>query len=265
MQFVYGFLVSLACGLAAFFLKVISKSGLIGGVIFGTIIYGCTGWEGFLIPLTFVIIASLATKHGYAKKAAMGIAQEEGGRRGAKHALANILAGTIFAVLAFLFIHNLPLLVTLLTAMAGAFATAASDTVSSELGQVYGKIPINPLTFKRVQPGTEGAVSIEGTLFGILASVVIALVFTADGIVIKQFEPYPYVVRYNVFQIIFFPAICIILGAFLGNIVESLIGAGGKKLNNELLNFMNTLVGGAIAGTLLYLSLGIINFVTIID
>lgn len=257
IAFINGFFVSLACGLVAFLLKVISKSGLIGGVIFGTIIYGCTGWEGFLIPLTFVVIASLATKHGYAKKVAMGIAQEEGGKRGAKHALANILAGTIFAIFSFIFKDNLPLNVALLTAMAGSFATAAADTVSSEMGQIYGRTPINPLTFKRVQPGTEGAVSTEGTLLGILASVIIAIVFITDSIILKQFQSYfhPLELSANYFQIVFLPAICIIIGAFLGNIIESLIGAIGKKLNNELLNFMNTLIGGAIAGKLFYVLL----------
>ena len=41
--------------------------------------------------------------------------------------------------------------------------------------------------------------------------------------------------------------------------IESLIGAiGGKKLNNEFLNFLNTLIGGTLAGGIFYLYLYIV-------
>lgn len=277
MQFLYGFLVSLGCGLLAFFARTISLSGVIGGVVFGTIIYGCTGWQGFLVPLTFFVIGSLCTKIGYKKKAAMGIAQEEGGKRGAKHALANILAGTIFAVLSLVFYSKLQgimlgqgayegepagilhfeakavsfIYMAFYAAMIGSFATAAADTSSSELGQVYGKTPINPLTFKRVKPGSEGAISLEGTLFGILAALVVATVGVGTGIFVYPWSNiggHPEIWPYSVF-----PLILIAIGAFLGNFIESIIGAaGGKKLNNEFLNFLNTLIGGIISGGLVY-------------
>ena len=105
--FLQGLILSIVMGGLAYGLKVISLSGMIGGAIFGTLIYASTGWRGFLVPLFFIVIGVLATKHGYAKKLEMGIAQEEGGKRSAKHALANILAGTIFAILSALFQNEL--------------------------------------------------------------------------------------------------------------------------------------------------------------
>lgn len=250
MQFIYGFIVSLICALLAYMLKIISLSGMTGGIIFGTIIYGCTGWQGFLIPLSFVAIASMCTKIGYKKKLEMGIAQEEGGKRGAKHALANILAGTLFASAAIIFGAEYRIL--FLVAMAASFATAAADTTSSEMGQLYGKTPINPITFKRVKPGTEGAISIEGTSLGIIASMIIALVGVSTGLFSKMpFFSNPSSAGFNEINLHAF--ISIVAGAFIGNMVESYVGAiGGKKLNNELLNFMNTLVGGLVAGLIMY-------------
>lgn len=251
-QFLYGFLVSLGCGLLAFFARTISISGVIGGVIFGTIIYGSTGWQGFLVPLTFFVIGSLCTKIGYKKKVAMGIAQEEGGKRGAKHALANILAGTIFAVLSMIFYDAFIYHFAFYAAMIGSFATAAADTSSSELGQVYGKTTINPLTFKRVKPGTEGAVSVEGTIFGILAAGLVAIVGVSTGKffplgILSESSPlseWPYYV---------FPIFAIVTGAFLGNFIEGIVGAAcGNKFNNEFLNFLNTLIGGTLAGIIMY-------------
>jgi len=245
-----GFIVSLSMGILAYFLRTISISGVIGGIIFGTIIYSSTGWRGFLIPLSFFIIGTFVTKHGYRKKLEMGIAQEEGGRRGAKHALANILAGAIFAVMFAIFINILEFSFFFFIAMIGSFATAAADTTSSEMGQVYGKKPINPLTFKSVPPGTEGAISKEGTLWGILASAIIAIIGIAFWF--KSWSISESLVSF----------LSIILGAFIGNMVESLIGAaGGKRLNNEILNFLNTLIGGFVSGVLFIVFMNILDFV----
>ena len=52
------------------------------------------------MPFTFFVLGTACTKLGYAKKAALGIAQEKGGRRSAKHALASTSAGLAFAFLA---------------------------------------------------------------------------------------------------------------------------------------------------------------------
>ena len=265
MQFIYGFAVAFVFGILAYLLRLISLSGMIGGAIFGTIIYGCTGWQGFSIPLVFFIIGSLCTKHGYKKKAEMGIAQEEGGKRGAKHALANILAGTIFAVIFFALNIIFPmnntgnltvflLSLSLITAMAGSFATAAADTGSSEIGQVYGKTPINPLTFQKVAPGTEGAISIEGTLFGIFASVIVALTALFTGLFGNTFTPFVEAADLQVAPVAtILMAVSVVIGAFLGNVIESLIGVlGGKNINNEVLNFLNTLIGGLISGLIYF-------------
>jgi uncharacterized protein (TIGR00297 family) len=122
----------------------------------------------------------------------------------------------------------------------GAFATAAADTVSSEIGQVLGKHPILITTLRPVPIGTEGAISLEGTAAGIVASIVIC----ALGIL---------------FGILTVPAagLCVI-AAFIGTMVESYLGATletMKIIDNELINFMNTLVGAAAAMILVKLFL----------
>ena len=140
-----------------------------------------------------------------------------------------------------------------IVAMTGSFATAAADTTSSEMGQLHGKTPINPLTFKRVKPGTEGAVSIEGTSLGILASMIIAVVGILSGLFVQILHIKD--VKISDFSSVNLHAfISIVAGAFIGNMVESIVGAiGGKKLNNELLNFMNTLIGGLVAGFIFHI------------
>jgi uncharacterized protein (TIGR00297 family) len=124
-----------------------------------------------------------------------------------------------------------------LAGFTGAFATALSDTASSEIGQAYGKTTILLTSFKRVPPGTEGAVSAEGTFAGIFASIILAIVALLAGVVLG-------------WQGI----VAIVLAAFIGNTLESLIGSTIEQLkfiNNEVTNFINTLIG-ATAAMLIY-------------
>jgi uncharacterized protein (TIGR00297 family) len=55
-----------------------------------------------------------------------------------------------------------------------SLATKLSDTFASEIGKAYGKRTFLITTFKPVPPGTEGAVSLEGTLAGVVGSILIA-------------------------------------------------------------------------------------------
>src|SRR5207253_3431555 len=65
-------------------------------------------------------------------------------------------------------------------AAAAALATATADTTASEVGQWIGRRTFLPLTLRRVPVGTEGAISIEGTLAGIVAGFVVAIVASRE-------------------------------------------------------------------------------------
>lgn len=227
-----GLLLSLALGTAAYFLKMVSASGFIGGAVIGTLIYLALGWQGFIILALFFVGGSLVTKFGYAKKNALGIAQEAGGRRGSKHAAAKCSAGLIMACLALF--ADAPLVFQ--AAFVASFATALFDTVSSEIGQLYGKTPILLTSLKIVPVGTEGAVSVEGTACGILASALMALAGMGVGLI--PFE-----------------AVLVVMGAaFLANILESILGSTleqAGKIGNEGINFLNTLAGAVFCMLLL--------------
>jgi uncharacterized protein (TIGR00297 family) len=51
-----------------------------------------------------------------------------------------------------------------------SFCSKLSDTVSSEIGKAYGRTTYLITTMSRVPAGTEGAVSLEGTLAGVGAA-----------------------------------------------------------------------------------------------
>jgi uncharacterized protein (TIGR00297 family) len=228
-------------GLAAlaYLAGTVSRSGVIGGVVVGSAIYLCVGLPGWLMLVGFFVLGSGASKLGYQRKAALGVAQEDRGRRGAKHALANCGTALACAIAFHFWPHP-----AWLCAYVGAFATALSDTSASEIGQLYGRTPILITTFQRVPVGTEGAVSLEGTLAGIAASLLLALLGWAVGLAGSGVGAHFVWV--------------IAVAAFVGNTLESYLGAtleGLKGIDNEVINFANTVIGAGTAAALCLLVL----------
>jgi uncharacterized protein (TIGR00297 family) len=111
-----------------------------------------------------------------------------------------------------------------------ALAEAAADTVSSEIGQVFGGEPRSILTFKRVKKGEDGGITLVGTLAGMLASLLVMLVgFTAMyGAHVANYW------------------VSIVLGALAGAfglLFDSVLGAAVERrgwLNNDAVNFLST-------------------------
>jgi uncharacterized protein (TIGR00297 family) len=217
-----------ALAAAAYAARTVDRSGVIVGFLVGFTIYAFLDWRGYLLLLAFFVIGSGCTKLGYQRKAAAKLAQEKGGRRGARHALANAGVATACALFAATTGH--PVLFAL--AFAGAFATAASDTASSEIGQLLGRRTFLLTTLRPVPRGTEGAVSVEGTLAGVVASVVVGALGAALGL-------YPWI-----------GVGAVALAAFVGTTLESVVGSALERrnlLDNEALNFLNTLAGALVA------------------
>jgi uncharacterized protein (TIGR00297 family) len=224
----WGALVNAVLALLAYAAKSVTVSGAVSGFVLGTALFTFGGWRGFLMLFVFFVLGTATTKLGYRKKAALGIAQEKGGRRGVKNAVANTLTGVLFAFLAVSTAS--PEIFT--AALVAAFATAACDTVSSEVGQAYGRTHLLITNFRRVRPGTDGAVSLEGTLAGFVASLVLAGIAWQVGLV-------------------GFPVACIVAAAgFAGATIESYLGATIERLDlldNDLVNFFNTMIGALVA------------------
>lgn len=226
----WGLSVNAAIAVLAYAMRMVTVSGALSGLLVGAIIYTFGGYQFFLILFTFFFLGSGATKFGYAHKKSLGIAQEKGGARGWKNAVANCSTSAFLAILYMLAPEAMrPIFAA---GFFGAFATAAADTVSSEIGQVLGKHPILITTLRPVPVGTEGAVSLEGTFAGIVASAVVCAVGVALGVLSLSLS-----------------GICV-AAAFIGTTAESYLGATleqMKIIDNEIINFMNTLVGAGAA------------------
>lgn len=219
--------INLPIALAALARGQVSKGGFAAGLPVGVAMFCWSGWPGYLALVSFYLLANLATRAGYRRKQARGQAQEQGGRRGAKHALANCLVGLVSA-LAYYLTGDLLFMV----ALAAAFATAAFDTVSGELGQLFPGRPVSLLSFKKVPVGTSGAVSLGGTFSGLAAAALVALAPYLAGLLDGP------------------RLAAVLIGATLGALSESFLSFSLEKrgfLDNEELNLINTLVGAVLA------------------
>ena len=223
--------VNAVLGVLAFAIRGVDRSGAITGWVLGTAIWGALDWPGWLLLFAFFVIGTGCTKLGYRRKAAAKLAQEKGGRRSARHAIAN--GGVAAAAAVFAATTPYPELFAL--ACAGALATAAGDTAGSEIGQLWGRRTFLVTTLRPVPRGTQGAVSLEGTLAGIAASAVVAALGAWGGL-------YPWM-----------GVVVVVVAAFLGSLLESVVGATIERrglLDNEAVNFLNTLIGALLAAAL---------------
>lgn len=223
--------------------KLLTPAGIFHAWILGVLIWGSLGWPGYVVVVFYFLVGSGVTRIGMAEKQAAGIAEKREGARGPENVWGSALTAAICAVgvwvIGFLCsdnssLENLPLL--LMLGYVASFSTKLSDTCASEVGKAYGKRTFLITTLQPVARGTEGAVSLEGTLAGIVASVAIAFLGWVVGLI-------------DLTGVIF----CVI-AAFIATNLESVIGATMQSqfewLTNELVNIINTSIG-AIAAILL--------------
>lgn len=223
----WGAVVTAFLAVGAYALRGVDRSGVFVGWLLGTLLFAFGGWRGYLMLVSLFVLGTAATRLGHHSKSRLGIAQEGGGRRGARHALANTVVGVAAAVLAVATPDREVFTLALVT----AFATATCDTASSEIGQAYGRYHFLVTRWHTVAAGTEGAVSLVGTLAGVASATVVSAVAASTELIPWSAAP------------------AVVLGAFIGAGVESLIGstAAGRRLGNETLNVTNTAVGAGVA------------------
>jgi uncharacterized protein (TIGR00297 family) len=162
-----GFGISVTAAMVAWLVKTVSFSGAFWGVLFGSIVYFALGIRGFALLGGFFVLGSLFSKVGYQRKAAVGIAQPNLGRRAGKHVWGKGIAAVLAAAAALFLPDRAPALLAYVAALAASLA----DTTATELGQLLGRRTISLSSFEEVPAGTPGAISFAGSLCGLFAAI----------------------------------------------------------------------------------------------
>lgn len=137
----------------------LDKPGLILTFLLAILIFFTGGLPFLALMFSFLVLSVLATRFGYYEKKEMGIYEHD---RSWENVLSNGLVPTIISVAGFFLGWGpLPYICSV--------AAVTSDKFASELG-VLGGDPISLAGFKKVKPGTSGAVSPTGTIMSLVGA-----------------------------------------------------------------------------------------------
>ncbi len=234
---------SASLGILTYLLRAATPfAALTGAIITAQLIYATSNppydaFRTYMIPVLAVsLLAYFATRIGRAKKEKLGTAEARRGRSAAQVAAnlgaAALISTSLFQSLAantrWLPHSSAALLVAALAAM----AEAAADTVSSEIGQVFGGRPRMITTLRPVATGTDGGITLAGSIAGIAAAAIVsglgAFAVHAD-------------IRF---------CLTATAGAVFGLFFDSLLGATLERrgwLNNDAVNFISTVSAAGCA------------------
>ena len=223
-------LVTSLFGIGGYVSRGVTRSGALAGGILAFVLYVSAGPPAFITLLGVFVLTWLTTRIGYAHKAGLGLAESRKGRR-ASQVLANVGAAAGFAILGVF-------LPALQVAAAASLAEAAADTASSECGQAFTQRSFLITTLRRVEVGTDGGISVPGTLAASLAACIIAALAAYTTWIPGH------------------DALFVASAGFLGTIVDSILGATLERrglLDNNGVNFSSTVAAGLLSLLLLRL------------
>ena len=204
----------------AFLVNWITLDGVFAATVFGTVALGLGGWILAGLVLVFFVSSSLVTRHRdqSGKITSLGIfAEGTKERRNGLQIWANGFWIALFAVIWFLFRDE-----SLLVMASAALATATADTWATELGSRKKGHTVLITNFRKVDPGTDGAISLKGTLAGFWGALLIAFAFFIFS-------------RNTDLEIISIVA----LSGFLGCIADSYLGAIYQHNNPDSNHWFN--------------------------
>ena len=157
----------------------LSRSGALGAVLIGTLVFGLGGLPYGVLLVAFFVSSSALSHYKEARKAALAEKFSKGHQRDLAQTLANGGAGALCALA--LACGPAPWAGV---AFAAAMATVNADTWATELGVLSRGRPRLITTLKDVEAGTSGGVSLAGTLAALAGAALIGLLaglFNAVG------------------------------------------------------------------------------------
>jgi len=220
-------LATLAFALFARLSRGVTYSGAAAGTLVTSVLFLSGGPPIFAAVLLVFVLTLAATMFGRARKRSLAIAERAGGRDGAQ-VLANVGVSATFAALSAITPYRLPLIVGSLAAL----AEVACDTVSSETGKALASKARLVTSGRIVTAGTDGAVSVPGTVLGVTAAALIAIEAAFTGLLNTHLGA------------------IVILSATLGMLLDSLLGAtleSKARITNNAVNLASTLAAALLA------------------
>jgi len=218
---------TVAFSMSARGLRAVTVSGAVAGGVLAFLLFVAGGPGAFAALVAVFLLTWATTCAGHRRKRQLGTAEGKGGRS-ASQVAANIGIAATAAVVGLATAHPTAWLV----AAAAALAEAAADTTSSEVGQAVSDSAYLITNFRPVPVGTDGGISVLGTLAGVAAAVAVATVAWAGRMVAAHWW------------------VPVAAAGVLGMFVDSFLGASLERrrlLNNDAVNLLSTLAAALFA------------------
>lgn len=216
-----GFVLALIIAALAYWRSALSKSGALGALIVGTLVFASGGLAWAVLLIAFFVTSSVLSHYKARTKEPLAEKFQKGHRRDLGQVLANGGWSALLA-LAYAFAPH-PIL---FVAFAGAMATVNADTWATELG-VLSKTPPRLITTGRVVPvGTSGGITLLGTFVAFAGALLIGILALLFSSVLRLpssvFHLPSFVLRppSSVLYLIVIP-----VAGLLGSLFDSLLGA----------------------------------------
>ena len=226
-QLVTAGMVTLCFAVIAWLIRGVTADGAVAGLLVTATLFVAGGAAMFEAVLLVFVLTYAATKLGRSRKQSFAIAERSAGRD-ATQIFANVGIAALMAALARLASWRTPLLAGSIAAL----AEAACDTVSSETGKALSQTARLITSWQRVPAGTDGGISLPGTVLGALAAGLVGLEAALTGIMSARF------------------AIIAVITATLGMLVDSVLGATLERrrwLTNNTVNLISTACSALLA------------------
>ena len=227
--------VTLGFAVAARFLRGVNRSGALAGAIACFLLFAGAGPTAFATLSALFLMTWATTRLGYRRKLALGVAEPREGRN-AGQVLANLAIAALGSVI--FSVHGDRIW---LVAALAALCEAATDTVASEIGQYRSSDARMITTWNRVPAGTDGGITISGSITGLAAGLMIAFVGAMGGMILSSQIWIP------------------VVAGFAGMLIDSILGATLQHrgwISNQAVNFFATVAAAGLAYVAMILTQG---------